>query len=130
MSSSQKFRRSIAIHDFAAQKVVAEIKEEQEKVKKWYEVRPAWEKILKQVEAGLCDFEKELRMRYSIAGDKKWKIFQVANVSASTSNRPAKSEMNRPPKFAQGGICLLTPTPQVLVRAGVKRKMPWRNAFV
>jgi hypothetical protein len=79
LESLFKLAAAVAMPDFAAQKVVAEVKDEQEKIKKWFETRPAWRDVLKQVEVGLCDYEKELRTRYGITGQMKWKPYQVAN---------------------------------------------------
>ena len=41
--------------------------------------RPAWEDVLKPIEAGLRDYEKELRTRYGVMGEKRWKPYKVAN---------------------------------------------------
>jgi hypothetical protein len=79
LESLFKLAAAVATPDFAAQKVVAEVQDEQEKIKRWLEARPAWQDVLKQVEVELCDYEKELRTRYGITGQKKWKPYQVAN---------------------------------------------------
>ena len=79
LESLFKLAAAVATPDFAAQKVVAEVKDEQEKIKKWIETRPAWQEVLNQVEAGLGEFDKELRTRYGVTGEKKWKPYQVAN---------------------------------------------------
>lgn len=79
LESLFKLAAAVATQDFAAQKVVSELQEEQEKVKRWYEARPAWQDVLQKVEFGLRDYEKDIRTRYGIAGEKKWKPYQVAN---------------------------------------------------
>ena len=79
LESLFKLAATVSTPNFAAQKVVAEVQEEQDKVKRWLEARPAWKDVLTQVEAGLREYEQELRTRYGVTGDKKWKPYQVAN---------------------------------------------------
>ena len=77
------FKLGAAVKDekFAAQKVVAEIEEERDKVGYWRAAAEAgWVATLDKMSKLLVEFGDELRTRYGVTGQRKWKVFEVAKV--------------------------------------------------
>lgn len=66
--------------DFAIEKVIAEIQEEQNKLKAWSAAdEPRWDGVLNQVIQELQAFELDLRQRYEVNRELRWKKpWQVA----------------------------------------------------
>ena len=76
------FKLAVAVSNpgFAAEKVVGELLEEREKLSLWRDQSDAdLRSILDECIRVCDDYAAELRNRYQVAGDKKWKIWQVAN---------------------------------------------------
>jgi hypothetical protein len=76
------FKMSAALNEenFAAEKLVAEVEEEREKFESWRASgESAWTETLDKMIKGLKDYEGELRQRYSVNGQRRWrKTWEVA----------------------------------------------------
>ena len=81
MESLFKLAAAVADDEFAAQKVVAELEEERDKIGYWRAAAGGgWVVMLDALMKELADFEKELRNRYGVSGQRKWKTFEVAKI--------------------------------------------------
>jgi hypothetical protein len=78
LESLFKLAAAVMTPSFAAEKVIAEIKDEQKKLNKWSKARPVWSQNLKQVEAGLKQYEDELRKNYNVSSSSEWNTFDTA----------------------------------------------------
>lgn len=77
------FKLSAAVMDegFAAQKVVAEVEEERDKVRRWLAAAgPEWRQTLQIAVKELDDFGGELRKRYGVSTKRTWKTYEVAKL--------------------------------------------------
>src|SRR5713101_2627443 len=77
------FKLAAAVTDerFAAEKLVAEVEEEQAKLKKWRGAAGAdWVPTLDAMITGLEEYGIELRQRYEVTSQQKWNIFEVAKL--------------------------------------------------
>ncbi len=81
LESLFKLAAAVMEKEFAAQKVVAEVEEERDKIGHWRAAADAaWFATLDEMIKSLAEFGDELRKRYSVTGQRKWKIFEVAKV--------------------------------------------------
>ncbi len=78
LESLFKLAAAVTTPNFAPEKVIAEIKDEQKKIDKWSKARPVWRQNLKQVEAGLKQYEDELRKNYNVSSKNEWSAFDTA----------------------------------------------------
>ncbi len=80
LESLFKLAAAVSNKSFAAEKVVGELLEEREKLSQWREQSDAKSQAILDECIRVCDeYAADLRNRYSVVGEKKWKIWQVAN---------------------------------------------------
>jgi hypothetical protein len=80
LESLFKLAAAVSNKSFAAEKVVGELLEEREKLNQWKEQSDAESQAILDECIRFCDdYAADLRNRYSVVGEKKWKIWQVAN---------------------------------------------------
>ncbi len=81
LESLFKLAAAVTNDGFAAEKLVAEVEEEQSKLKKWRAAAGAeWVPTLDAMINGLEDYGIELRQRYGVTSQQKWRIFEVAKL--------------------------------------------------
>jgi len=79
LESLFKLAAAVVDKDFAAQKVVAEVEEDSDKVRHWLAAAsPNWIPTLNKMITLLHDFGDDLRKRYGVTGQRKWKTYEVA----------------------------------------------------
>jgi len=81
LESVFKMAAAVVNKSFPAEKVVAEIEEEREKLKQWRDGgATGWDTVLDEVVRQSDEFEQELRNRYSVTSKKKWKTWEAAKL--------------------------------------------------
>ncbi len=80
LESLFKLAAAVSNPGFAAEKVVGELLEEKEKLIQWRDQSNGeWQASLNDCIRVCDDYSADLRNRYGVVGEKKWKIWQVAN---------------------------------------------------
>lgn len=81
LESLFKLAAAVADDRFAAQKVVAEVEEESEKIRHWLGAAPPeWASTLEKMIEVLGQFGSDLRKRYGISERRRWKTYEVAKL--------------------------------------------------
>ena len=73
LESLFKLAAAINEEDFAIEKLVAEVQEERNKLEKWSANESKWDEVLKQVIDELQAFESDLRQKYEVNRELRWK---------------------------------------------------------
>jgi hypothetical protein len=77
------FKLAAAVFEktFAGEKVVSEVEEERDKVRNWLKSADAsWSPTLNKIIKGLDEMAEDLRKRYGVSTQRKWKVYEVAKV--------------------------------------------------